>query len=65
MLNKPTKSRFSEDEAARRLGVSVEQLRMLVRDHITAGDDTAVDSFQPSDLILLRVLAGQYKLVAQ
>lgn len=64
MVHKVSKIRYSEDEAARKLGLSVEQLRRLVKDHLTSGEDVpAVDSFQPSDLVMLRVLAGQYNLV--
>ena len=43
------------------LSVSVEQLRTLVRDHIVNEDDPengAVTVFQPSDLLVLRILAG-------
>ena len=60
------KIRYSEDEAARKLGLSVDQLRRIMRDHITTGDDApAVDDFQPSDLVVLRILAQQHNLVAQ
>ena len=67
MVNKASKVYYSEDEAARKLGLSVDQLRSLVRDHISTGEEIpAVDNFQPSDLVLLRILAQQqYRLVAQ
>ena len=66
MVNKASKLRYSEDEAARKLGISVAELRTLVKEHIAAGDDVpAVHSFQPADLVMLRVLSGQYNLVAQ
>ena len=66
MTYKASKVRYSEDEAARKLGLSVDELRLLVRDHIATGDGAhAVDNFQPSDLVVLRILAQQYKLVAQ
>jgi hypothetical protein len=66
MVNKASKVYYSEDEAARKLGLSVDQLRSLVRDHISTGEETpAVENFQPSDLVLLRILAQQqYRLVA-
>jgi len=66
MITKASKVRYSEDEAARKLGLSVDQLRILVRDHIATGDEPpAVDSFQPSELVVLRILAQQYRLVTQ
>ena len=66
MVNKASKVYYSEDEAARKLGLSVDQLRSLVRDHISTGEETpAVENFQLSDLVLLRILAQQqYRLVA-
>jgi hypothetical protein len=67
MVNKTSKAYYSEDEAARKLGVSVDELRSLVRNHISTGEEMpAVEVFQPSDLVLLRILAQhQYRLVAQ
>lgn len=65
MTHKSSKVRYSEDEAARKLGLSVDQLRILVRDHIAAGgEESAVESFQPSDLVVLRILAQHYQSVA-
>ena len=66
MVNKASKVYYSEDEAARKLGLSVDQLRSLVRNHISTGEEMpAVENFQPSDLVLLRILAQQqYRLVA-
>ena len=49
---------YSEAEAARKLGVTVEHLRRLVRSHMMPeGDMTIVDRFRPSDLVVLRILA--------
>ena len=60
MVNKVSKVCYSEDEAASKLGLSVDQLRSLVRYHLSTGEDMpAVESFQPSDLVLLRILAQQ------
>jgi len=56
------KTQYSEHEAAVELGVSVEQLRVLIRSHIAESDEDlnhiAVASFHPSDLLLLKLLAG-------
>jgi DNA-binding transcriptional MerR regulator len=65
--NKPSKSQYTEAEAAQHLGISVEQLRVLVQRHIVTPEDepgAMVSSFQPSDLVLLRVLA-QAHLVSE
>jgi hypothetical protein len=55
-------------EAARELGVTVDQLRSLIRSHIAQSDEDlnhiAVASFHPSDLLVLKILAGQKGLVA-
>jgi len=60
---KPHKAQYSETEAAEALGVSTDELRRLIRRHIVGeADDLAPLSqanFQPSDLLLLRILAGQ------
>ncbi|MBI1897249.1 MAG: hypothetical protein HYZ57_14795 [Acidobacteria bacterium] len=54
------KAQYTEAEAAELLGVSVEQLRALVQSHITRGEQDLDSSltFQASDLLVLRVLAG-------
>lgn len=63
MVSKPAKTQYSETEAAEELGVSVDQLRTLIRSHIVEAEEdltnVAAASFQPSDLLLLRILAGQ------
>ena len=59
---KPGKTQYSEHEAAVELGVSVEQLRVLIRSHIAQSDEDlnhiAVASFHPSDLLVLKLLVG-------
>lgn len=60
-LPRPGKGYYTETEAARVLGVSVETLRSLVRQHILSSDPEAevnlpMTTFQPSDLLLLRFL---------
>ena len=59
---KPIKTQYSEHEAAVELGVSVEQLRVLIRSHIAQSDEDlnhiAVASFHPSDLLVLKLLVG-------
>lgn len=61
--SRPNKTQYSEAEAAQELGVTVEQLRVLIRNHIAQSDEDlthiAVASFHPSDLLVLKILAGQ------
>jgi hypothetical protein len=61
--SRPGKGYYNESEAAQALGLSLEQLRVLVKRHILqAEDDLAnlpITSFQPSDLLLLRLLSQQ------
>ncbi len=61
--SKPGKSLYSENEAAAMVGVSVEELRTLVRKIAGHSDDSAEDikgaMYQPRDLVLLKLcLAG-------
>ncbi len=61
---KPIKTQYSVSEAAQELGLSVEQLRALIRSHKIAETDedlnnVAVTSFHPSDLLVLKLLAAQ------
>lgn len=62
MVLKATRTQYSETEAAEELGVSVEQLRSLIRSHIVEAEEdlsnVPVASFHPSDLLLLRLLSG-------
>lgn len=57
------KTQYTEAEAAQELGVTVEQLRVLIRNHIAQSDEDlnhiATASFHPSDLLVLRFLVGQ------
>ncbi len=59
------KSQYTETEAAEELGVTVEQLRSMIRTHVTdqAEDlnNVPMTTFQPSDLLILRLLAAQSK----
>ena len=59
-MTKAPRIQYSENEAARILGLSVDELRALVRDHILNDPDSdALDTYEPTDLVLLRVLAGK------
>lgn len=55
------KAQYTEAEAAQQLGVTVEDLRTLIRRHIVVEENDAnavpMSSFQPSDLLVLRMLA--------
>jgi len=57
---KPIKTQYSEHEAAEQLGVSLEELRSLIRSHIVETDDDLnnmpLASFHPSDLLVLKLL---------
>jgi hypothetical protein len=59
---RPGKGYYSEHEAALALGVSLDDLRVLVRRHILENEDglsnLPMTSFQPSDLLLLKFLAS-------
>jgi hypothetical protein len=58
---KAAKAQYSETEAAQLLGISVEELRTLVKAHIVNEEEPgngAVTVFQSSDLLVLRILAG-------
>lgn len=62
LATKTSKTHYTEQEAAQALGVSVEELRALIRSHIAESDEdlnnVAVASFHPSDLLVLKLLAG-------
>lgn len=57
------KTQYTEAEAAEELGVTVDQLRVLIRNHIAKSDEDlahiAVATFHPSDLLVLKILTGQ------
>jgi hypothetical protein len=61
--SKQNKTQYSEMEAAQALGITVEQLRVLIRTHIAKSDDElnhiGMASFHPSDLLVLKLLARQ------
>jgi hypothetical protein len=65
---KTNHTQYSEAEAAQELGVTVDQLRKLIRSHIAQTDEDlnhiAVASFHASDLLVLKILAGQNGLSA-
>ena len=60
--SRPGKGQYSEAEAAEELGISVAQLRTLIRSHVVDKDEdlnnVPVHTFQPSDLLILRLLTG-------
>jgi hypothetical protein len=62
-LNRTGKTQYSETEAAEELGISVEQLRGMIRSHVVDREEdlnnVPVTTFQPSDLLVLRLLAGR------
>jgi hypothetical protein len=59
---RPTKSQYTEAEAAEELGISLVQLRTMIRSHVVDRDEdlnnVPATTFQPSDLLILRLLAG-------
>ncbi|HEV2200166.1 MAG TPA: hypothetical protein VGR73_10110 [Bryobacteraceae bacterium] len=61
-VTRSAKSQYSEVEAAEELGISVEKLRLLIRNHVVEHDEdlsnVPATTFQPSDLLILRLLAG-------
>jgi hypothetical protein len=61
-LTRSVKSQYSEVEAAEELGISVDKLRTMIRSHVVDRDEdltnVPVTTFQPSDLLILRLLAG-------
>jgi DNA-binding transcriptional MerR regulator len=61
MFAKQAKLHYSGAEAARELGISIDQLHALIRQHLVNGDEELANvpraTFQPSDLLLLRLLS--------
>jgi len=61
-LSRTGKSQYTETEAAEELGISVEQLRTMIRSHVVDREEDVnnipVTTFQPSDLLVLRLLSG-------
>jgi len=72
MISKPVvnKAQYTETEAAQQLGVSIEEFRVLIRRHIVVDEadsgNVPMTSFQPSDLLVLRLMrkAGGLSQVA-
>ena len=62
LMTRPARSQYTEVEAAEELGISVEHLRNIVRNHVVErvedAENLPVTTFQPSDLLILRLLAG-------
>jgi hypothetical protein len=60
ILIKTMKTQYTEQEVAEELGVSLEELRTLIRSHIVETDEdlnnVGVASFHPSDLLVLKLL---------
>jgi len=57
------KSHYSETEAAEELGISVLELRTIIRSHVVDREEdlnnVPTTTFQPSDLLLLRLMTGK------
>ena len=54
------KLEYTEEEAASALGISIGQLRSLVRTHVIqedSGADVPIPTFRPTDLLLLKMLS--------
>jgi hypothetical protein len=54
------KLEYTEEEAASALGISISQLRTLVKTHVIqeeSGPEVPIPSFRPSDLLLLKMLS--------
>ena len=64
---RPVKSQYSETEAAEELGISTADLRKMIRSYVVERDEdlsnVPATTFQPSDLLILRLLAGQQAAV--
>lgn len=63
MSTRSPKAYYSESEAARTLGMTIEEFRGLIRRHIIESEDDLHNcpktTFYPSDLLLLRLLSGR------
>jgi len=62
-INRTPKTQYSESEAAEELGITVLQLRAMIRSHVVERDEDLTNVpetvFQPSDLLILKLLAGK------
>ncbi len=60
-LSRTGKSHYSEAEAAEELGITIMQLRTMIRSHVVDRDEDLSNvpqtTFQASDLVILRLLA--------
>ena len=60
ILTKPNKSQYSEAEAAAEIGVSIDELRSLVKSQVVDKEEDLNNVpqaiYQPSDLVLIRFL---------
>jgi hypothetical protein len=58
-MTKTLRIEYTEYEAATLLGVSVDQLRSLVKNHIVKDEgEPTLPAYQSTDLVVLRILAG-------
>ncbi|MEO8099266.1 MAG: hypothetical protein ABI811_16295 [Acidobacteriota bacterium] len=61
-LTRNLKSQYTEAEVAEELGISVAQLRTMIRSHVVDRDEdlsnVPATTFQASDLVILRLLTG-------
>jgi len=68
LSSRPGKTQFTEVEAAEELGISVLQLRQIIRSHVVESEEdlrnVPIAQFQLSDLLLLRLLTGRLNPVA-
>ena len=60
--NRIIKPQYSEVEAAEELGITVTQFRTMIRNHVIEREEdlsnVPATTFQASDLLILRLLAG-------
>ena len=66
ILTRPNKSQYSEAEAAAEIGVTVEELRSLVKSRIVDREEdlgnVPAAIYNPSDLVMLRFLVQRPQL---
>ena len=65
---KPNKSQYTESEAAAVLGVTIEELRTLIKSHISDREEdlnnVATAIFEPADILMLKFKRGQSSVEA-
>jgi hypothetical protein len=62
------KVEYTEEEAAFAIGVSISQLRALVRTHVIkeeAGAEMPIPVFKPTDLLLLQMLSELHPVTSR